>query len=48
VEAKKRELLERHHSAIERVLGEAKSLSRDSQRTLKDVKDKSLRDIAKR
>jgi hypothetical protein len=48
VDAKKRALLERHHNAIERVVDAAKSLSQDSERTLKDIKDKGLRDIAKR
>jgi hypothetical protein len=48
VETQKRALLERHHAAIERVLGKAKSLSQDSQRTLKDITDKTLRDVVKR
>jgi hypothetical protein len=48
VDAQKRALLERHHNAIERVVGAAKSLSQDSERTLRDIKDKGLRDIAKR
>ena len=46
-DAKKRALWERHQNAIQEVVGKARSLSEDSERTLRSVKDKGLRDIAK-
>jgi hypothetical protein len=48
VDAKKRGLLERHQSDIARVVREARSLSQDSERTLRGIKDKDLRNAAKR
>jgi len=48
IETKKPALLERHRSAIQEVLREAKSFSEDRRRTLSEIKDEHLRDSAKK
>jgi hypothetical protein len=45
---RKQELLQRHRAEIDSVLGKAKSLSKDSQRTLKEIRENASRDSVKR
>jgi len=45
---RKPELLDRHSSAIREVLREAKSFTDDRRRNLNDIKDRNLRESAKK
>ena len=47
-DATKKSLMDRHHSAVERVVGDAKAFSADRKRDLDKIADKSLRESAAR